>query len=178
MSFSVYTNTAAVLVQGGISSSAKALSHSIEGLSSGLRINHASDDASGIAISDKLRTQISGLSKATANAQDAISYLQTMDGALGVVNDMLLRMRELSVQAGGGSYTSNDRAELQKEIEALKGEVNRVSLTTEFNTKRLLDGSNGVSISASSGIDVALISYSQLGGGGYYPCIRRLQANI
>lgn len=116
------------------------LAKSIEKLSSGLRINHASDDASGLAISEKLRGQISGLKRASMNAQDGISMLQTAEGGLQNVQDMLQRMRELSVQAGNGIYTSNDRAEIQKEVDQLKDEINRTSSSTEFNTKKLLNG--------------------------------------
>jgi flagellin-like hook-associated protein FlgL len=128
------------------------LARSIERLSSGLRINHAADDASGLAISEKLRTQIRGIAKASLNAQDAISYLQTGEGGLEILSDILQRMRELAVQAGNGTYTSNDRKELQKEVDQLKAEVNRVSASTEYNTKKLLTGAASALWSSSSPI--------------------------
>ncbi len=111
-------------------------------LSSGLRINSAADDASGLAISEKLRGQISGLQRASMNAQDGISLLQTAEGGLSVITDMVQRMRELAVQAGNGVYTTNDRAEIQKEVEQLKQEIDRVAASTEFNTKKLLNGNS------------------------------------
>ncbi|MGA1847562.1 flagellin, partial [Deferribacter abyssi] len=133
-----------------LGSTQTALSKSLERLSSGLRINHAADDASGLAISEKLRSQISGLKRATMNAQDGISMLQTAEGALEEVSSMLQRMRELAVQASNGTYTTNDRVELQKEIEQLKAEINRISSATEFNTKKLLNGDSTALWSASS----------------------------
>ncbi|WP_022852142.1 flagellin [Limisalsivibrio acetivorans] len=116
------------------------LSDSIEKLSSGLRINSASDDASGLAISEKLRGQISGLKRASLNAQDGISLLQTAEGGLQNIQNMVQRMRELAVQAGNGVYTTNDRREIQKEVEQLKSEIDRIASSTEFNTKKLLNG--------------------------------------
>jgi len=126
------------------------LGKSIERLSSGLRINHAADDASGLAISEKLRGQIAGLQRASMNAQDGISMLQTAEGALGEVSNMLSRIRELAVQASNGTYTSNDRVEIQKEVEQLKDEIDRISSSTEFNTKKLLNGDGTALWSASS----------------------------
>jgi len=134
-----------------------ALGKSLERLSSGLRINHAADDASGMAISEKLRGQISGLKRSMMNAQDGISMLQTAEGALGEVSSMLQRMRELAVQAANGTYTANDRVELQKEVEQLKAEINRISTATEFNTKKLLNGDGTALWSASSNKINALI---------------------
>jgi len=114
---------------------------SIEKLSSGLRINRAGDDAAGLAISEKMRAQIRGLDQASRNSQDGISMIQTAEGALGETQAILQRMRELSVQASNDTATSSDRSEMQKEIEQLKSEVDRIAFTTEFNTKKLLDGS-------------------------------------
>ena len=119
------------------------LSKIIKQLSTGLRINSASDDAAGFAISEKMRSQISGLDVALRNSQDGISFLQTADGALGETNSMLQRMRELAVQASNDSLTSNDRQYLQLEIDELKKQIDKISGTTQFNKKRLLDGSSG-----------------------------------
>lgn len=136
----IYTNQPSLVAQNFLTTNNNALSKSIQRLSSGLRINSAADDASGLAISEKLRGQIRGLSKASMNAQDAVSYLQTAEGGMSVIGDMIQRMRELAVQAGNGIYTSSDRAELQKEVDQLKEEINRISTSTEFNTKKLLSG--------------------------------------
>lgn len=116
------------------------LGKSLERLSSGLRINRAADDAAGMAISQKMKTQIAGLNQASRNSSDGISVIQTAEGALIEVEEMLQRMRELSVQAANGTATDDDRAQLQKEVDQLKEEINRISETTEFNTKKLLDG--------------------------------------
>lgn len=118
----------------------KRLDASLERLSSGYRINRAADDAAGLAISEKMKTQIAGLEQASRNASDGISVIQTAEGALVEVETMLQRMRELSVQASNGVNTDEDRAALQDEIDQLKDEINRVSTTTEFNTKKLLNG--------------------------------------
>jgi flagellin len=114
---------------------------SLEKLSSGYRINRAGDDAAGLAISEKMRGQIRGLNMASKNAQDGISLIQTAEGALNETHSILQRMRELAVQAANGTNTDADRAEIQKEIEQLKSEINRISTDTEFNTMKLLDGS-------------------------------------
>ena len=116
---------------------------SLEKLSSGYRINRAGDDAAGLAISEKMRGQIRGLNMASKNAQDGISLIQTAEGALNETHSILQRMRELAVQAANGTNTDADRAEIQKEIEQLKSEIDRISTDTEFNTKALLDGSIG-----------------------------------
>ena len=116
------------------------LNKSLERLSSGLRINRAADDAAGLAISEKMRGQIRGLNQASRNAQDAISLIQTAEGALNETHSILQRMRELSVQAASDTLTSSDRMEIQKEITQLTAEIDRIGNTTEFNTKNLLDG--------------------------------------
>ena len=117
-----------------------ALDKSLERLSSGYRINRAADDAAGLAISEKMKTQIAGLEQAARNAADGISVIQTAEGALDEVEAMLQRMRELSVQAANGVNTDEDRGAIQDEINQLNEEINRVSTTTEFNTKKLLNG--------------------------------------
>jgi len=150
MALTINTNLMSLNSQRHLSSTQDKLSKSLERLSSGLRINHAADDASGLAISEKLRAQISGLQRATMNAQDGISMLQTAEGALTEVSSMLQRMRELAVQASNGTYTSNDRVEIQKEVEQLKDEIDRISSSTEFNTKKLLNGDGTALWSASS----------------------------
>ncbi|PLX65839.1 MAG: flagellin [Denitrovibrio sp.] len=140
MAIRIYNNIPALTSQRYLSQTNSDMTKNLERLSSGLRINSAADDASGLAISEKLRGQISGLQRASMNAQDGISLLQTAEGGLSVITDMVQRMRELAVQAGNGVYTSNDRGEIQKEVDQLKDEINRVAAATEFNTKKLLNG--------------------------------------
>ncbi|WP_248549018.1 flagellin [Paenibacillus odorifer] len=113
----------------------------IEKLSSGLRINRAGDDAAGLAISEKMRGQIRGLDMASKNSQDAISLIQTAEGALNESHSILQRMRELAVQSSNDTNTDADRKELQSEVKQLVTELDRIGNTTEFNTKKLLDGS-------------------------------------
>ena len=113
---------------------------SMEKLSSGLRINRAGDDAAGLAISEKMRGQIRGLTQASRNASDGISMIQTAEGALNETTNILQRMRELAVQASNDTNTSSDRNEIQKEINALTEEVDRIANNTEFNTQKLLNG--------------------------------------
>jgi len=114
---------------------------STEKLSSGYKINRAADDAAGLAISEKMRRQIRGLTQATANAQDGISCLQTAEGALNEVHSMLQRMNELAIKAGNETLQSVDKQYIQSELTALRVEIDRVSQTTTFNEQKLLDGS-------------------------------------
>ena len=114
---------------------------SLEKLSSGLRINRAGDDAAGLAISEKMRGQIRGLNQASRNSQDTISLIQTAEGALNETHSILQRMRELAVQSANDTNTDADRKELQAEVKQLQSELDRIGNTTEFNTKKLLDGS-------------------------------------
>ena len=118
-----------------------ALSKSTEKLSSGYRINRAADDAAGLAISEKMRSQIRGLNQASSNAQDGISLIQTAEGALQESHSILQRMRELTIQAANGTETDEDRGNIQDEIKQLQSELDRISTDTEFNTMKLLDGS-------------------------------------
>ena len=117
------------------------MSKSLEKLTSGYKINHASDDPAGMAISRKMKAQIRGLEKASSNAADGISVIQTAEGALEEVSSCLQRMNELAVQSANGIYTTDDRNAIQLEIDQLNEEIQRISDTTEFNTKKLLDGS-------------------------------------
>jgi len=120
-------------------------SKSMERLSSGMRINRAGDDAAGLAISEKMRGQIRGLKQASRNAQDGISLIQTAEGSLNETHSILQRMKELATQAANDTNTGIDRGEIQKEINALTTEINRIGNTTQFNTMNLLDGSVSVS---------------------------------
>ena len=122
----------------GVTSSTQA--KSTEKLSSGYKINRAADDAAGLAISEKMRRQIRGLTQASANAQDGISCVQTAEGALNEVHDMLQRMNELAVKAANGTNQEEDRSYIQSEVDQLITEIDSVSTTTTFNEKMLLDG--------------------------------------
>ena len=113
---------------------------SSEKLSSGYKINRAADDAAGLTISEKMRSQIRGLNKASDNAQDGISLIQTAEGALNEAHSILQRMNELATQAANDTNTSSDRTAIQKEINALTSELDRIASTTQFNTQNLLDG--------------------------------------
>ena len=129
------------------------VSKSLEKLASGFRINRAGDDAAGLAVSESMKAQITGLEAASSNSQDAISLVQTAEGALTEVHDMLNRMVELSTKAANGTYTDAQRQNYQDEIKELKDEIDRISKTTEFNGQKLLDGSMG---SASNGMPIAV----------------------
>lgn len=133
-------NMSALVANKRLLASDKSLSNSIERLSTGFRINRASDDAAGMAISTKMKAQIKGLSQASRNASDGVSVLDTADGALTEVHAMLQRMRELSVQAANETNTPDDLEAIQAEISSLRDEIDRISKDTEFNTKHLLDG--------------------------------------
>ncbi|WP_339284428.1 flagellin [Paenibacillus sp. FSL R5-0486] len=133
-------NIAALNTHRQLSTNTANTNKNIEKLSSGLRINRAGDDAAGLAISEKMRGQIRGLDQATRNAQDGISLIQTAEGALNETHSILQRMRELAVQSSNDTNTGQDRGELQKEMNQLTSEINRIGNTTEFNTKKLLNG--------------------------------------
>ena len=139
----------------------------MEKLSSGLRINRAGDDAAGLAISEKMRGQIRGLDQASRNSQDGISMIQTAEGALSETHSILQRMRELAVQSSNDTNTNADRKEIQKEVEQLKSEINRISDNTEFNTQKLLNGSLGAVGSSSDSAVATVESASGLKVGDY-----------
>lgn len=139
----IANNISAFNAFNALNSTNQSLSKVINTLSTGLRINSAADDAAGFAISEKLRSQIGGLDVALRNSQDGISLLQTAEGALEQTNSMLQRMRDLSVQASNDSLTSTDRQYIQLEIDQLRDEIDRIAGTTQFNKKRILDGSSG-----------------------------------
>lgn len=136
-------NMSAVVANKRLLQSENSLSKSVERLSTGFRINRAADDAAGMAISSKMKAQIRGLAQASRNASDGVSVLDTADGALSEVHNMLQRMRELSVQAANGTNTPDDLKAIQAEISSLREEIDRISRDTEFNTKNLLDGTLG-----------------------------------
>jgi len=137
----INTNVLSLNSQRNLSKSQSGLATSLQRLSSGLRINSAKDDAAGLAISDRMTSQINGLNQAGRNANDGISLAQTAEGALAQTTDLLQRMRELSIQSSNSTNSASDRSALQSEVNQLKQEVDRISSTTEFNGLKLLDGS-------------------------------------
>jgi flagellin len=141
MGLRINQNIAALNAHRNLVATDNALSKSLERLSSGFRINRAADDAAGLAISEKLRAQVRGLAQAIRNAQDAISMIQTAEGALNEVHSMLQRMRELALQAANDTLSDEDRKAINRELQHLKEEINNVSDRTTFNGKKLLDGS-------------------------------------
>ena len=146
----INTNINSVIAQRNLNVSAAALAKSTEKLSSGLRINRAGDDAAGLAISQKLEAQVRGLQQASRNAQDAISMIQTAEGAMSEIHSMLQRMRELSVQASNGTLSSSDRSSINTEIQALATEINDLTGRIKFNGQTLLNGSLATSVDATS----------------------------
>ena len=141
-------NMSAVITNAQLLRTENSLADSMERLSSGLKINHAKDDPAGMAISNKMQAQIDGLGKASENASNGISVLQIADSALGEITNMLQRMRELSVQAATDTNQLEDREAIQKEIDSLVSEVDRISRDTEYNTKKLLDGTSDTRVYA------------------------------
>ena len=162
-------NIAALNTYRQLSSNTDSTSKSLEKLSSGLRINRAGDDAAGLAISEKMRSQIRGLDTASRNASDGISLLQTAEGALNETHSILQRMRELANQAANGTNTTEDRGAITEEINELTTEIDRIAKTTQFNTKTLLDGSftDSFQIGSNSGqkmdITIGTMSSNALG---------------
>ncbi len=150
MSMVVQHNMQAINANRQLGIASGAVGKSTEKLSSGFRINRAADDAAGLAISEKMRSQIRGLNQASTNAQDGISLIQTAEGALNETHSILQRMRQLSVQAANGTETDEDRSNLQDEVKQLQDELDRIAETTEFNTMKLLDGSFSGSAASSS----------------------------
>ncbi|WP_019243078.1 MULTISPECIES: flagellin N-terminal helical domain-containing protein [Bacillus] len=141
-------NIAALNTYRQLGTNQTASSKNMEKLSSGMKINRAGDDAAGLAISEKMRGQIRGLDMAAKNAQDGISLIQTAEGALNETHSILQRMRELAVQAGNDTNNDQDRGEIQKEINQLTSEINRIGNTTEFNTQKLLNGEKSTELSS------------------------------
>ncbi|MEZ5336664.1 MAG: flagellin [bacterium] len=164
----IYQNPLAINANRNLKITGMNISKSLERLSSGLRINRAADDAAGLTISEKLRSQIRGLNRASTNALDGISLIQTAEGALNETHSILQRMRELSVQASNGIYTANDRQAIQSEVGQLIDEINRISDTTEFNTKTLLDGTLGALISTDDFTKVRAAVVGNVGNGGNF----------
>ena len=184
MAMFVQHNMSAMNATRNLNVTTGALSKSTEKLSSGYRINRAGDDAAGLAISEKMRGQVRGLERASTNSQDAISLIQTAEGALTETHSILQRMRELSVQAASDTNTDDDRTQIQNEIDQLTREVDRIATTTEFNTKKLLDGSVKGAVSykegditmngtfANGNVEMKMLTTSKLSMAGFTDVIR------
>src|SRR3954470_6995831 len=143
MALVINTNVMSLNAQRNLTTSGGQLSQSLQRLSSGLRINSAKDDAAGLAISDRMTTQISGLNQAARNANDGISLAQTTEGALQEVTNTLQRIRELAVQSANATNSSSDRNALDQEVQQRIAEIDRIAAQTSFNGRKVLDGSFG-----------------------------------
>ena len=136
-------NISSMITQGALSKVNQSLNKSLERLSTGLRINRASDDAAGLSVSEQMRTQVNGMQKARSNATDGIALLNIAEGAVNEIESMLQRMRELAVQSANDTLTSTERAYTNQEYQALMSEVDRITNVTQYNTQTLLDGRAG-----------------------------------
>lgn len=166
----INTNTASLNAQRNLTSSQSALSNSLQRLSSGLRINSAKDDAAGMAIADRMTSQINGLNQASRNANDGISLAQTAEGALSSIDEGLQRIRTLALQSANATNSASDRASLNAEVQSALAEIGRVSSTTQFNGINLLDGSFqgaqfqvGANANQTINVSIAGASTSQIG---------------
>lgn len=159
----INTNVKSLVAQNAMSVNTRSLDKSMQQLSTGKRINSAADDAAGLAISNKMTSQIRGLNQAVRNANDGISLLQTAEGATQEITNMLQRMRELAVQASNDTYTSADRSALNSEVTALKSEITRIADNTEWNGMKLFTAS---SAGSAGGIGVSGLVTLQVGTGG------------
>ncbi len=167
----INTNIASLNTQRNLSASQMSLNTSIQRLSTGLRVNSAKDDAAGLAIAERMSSQVRGLNVAARNANDGVSLAQTAEGSLGKIGDMVQRMRELAVQSSNATNSTTDRTALQSEVAQLKQEIDRVASSANFNGTKLLDGSFTaakfqVGADAGESITVASITNAQLAGMG------------
>src|SRR4051812_21782581 len=176
MSLRIQNNVEAFNAHRQLQGSASAMSKSMERLSSGYRINRAADDAAGLAISEKLRSQIGGVAQAQRNAQDAISLVQTAEGSLNEVHAMLQRVRDLAVQFNNGTLASADRAAITAEVAQLCAEISKIGNDTKFNGIALLSGGAAVTfqIGAEDGQTISLAGVSLFGSGSTF----QVDANI
>ena len=152
----INTNTSSMIARDAIQRNDRAMSTAMERLSTGSRINSAKDDAAGLAISERMSAQVSGLNMAVRNANDAISLLQTADGATQEISNMLGRMRELAVQAASGTYTTTDQAALDLEFGALMDEIDRIATNTEWNGSAILAGASSTATPSATTKDLAI----------------------
>ncbi len=169
MAQTINTNVASLNAQRNLSSSQNSLGTTLQRLSSGLRVNSAKDDAAGLAIAERMNTQVRGMSVASRNANDAISLAQTAEGALGTIGDSLQRMRELAVQSANGTNTDKDRVSLQAEFSQLQSEITRVISGTKFNDTELFTASTAFAFQVGAGTntstDQVTVTRNQLSAG-------------
>ena len=142
----INNNISSLTATNGLAKTEASMNKSIQKLSSGMRINKAADDAAGLAVSEKMRSQIRGLDTAKRNIQDGVSLVQTAEGALDEVHNMLQRMKELNVQATNGTYTAKDQANIQAEVDELLAQVDEIANKTNFNGVNLLKGGAAISL--------------------------------
>ncbi|MCB9884179.1 MAG: flagellin FliC [Planctomycetes bacterium] len=196
MGLRVNTNVASINAQRNLSTVTERLSGNFRRLSTGLRISTAADDAAGLAISERLRSQVRSLEQAKRNANDGISFVQTAEGALNEVSSILTRLRELAVQSSNGSVSNQDKETLDEEFQSLVSEIDRIGRSTEFNGIKLLDGSStsvsfqvgfgttanidtlSVTLSAALGTTLALNSLDIGSGGAFTTAITNIDAAI
>ena len=178
MSLRINQNVTSLATYSSLNKTSKKMEKSISKLSSGLRINTAADDAAGLAISEKMRSQIKGLNRAKLNAQDGVSMLQTAESGLNETESMIQRMRELAIQASNDTLTPNDRLEIQKEVTQLRDAIDDIAYSTEFNTKKLLNGSQTGLLSSSSKYITGLATGGDVIGGDYSVSMTVLQGGI
>lgn len=170
MAQTINTNVISLTAQRNLSSTQNSLATSMQRLSSGLRVNSAKDDAAGLAIAERMNTQVRGMNVAIRNANDGISMSQTAEGGLKEVSNMLQRMRELAVQSINGSNSDSDRANLDAEFQALNDEIGRITQTTKFNGQAVLNAAGtttfqvGASVSAGNTLDISTVQISALAG--------------
>jgi flagellin len=170
MSLRINTNVEAFNAHRQLVSTENALSKSMERLSSGYRINRASDDAAGLAISEKMQAQVGGLEQAQRNAQDAVSLVQTAEGALNEVHSMLQRVRDLAVQFNNGTLATSDKAAITAEVAQLCEEISKIGSETQFNGIALLSGGNSITfqIGASDGNTISVSAIKLFGSGSTF----------
>ena len=171
MALTINTNVASLNAQRQLLNSGNDLDQASERLASGLRVNNAADDAAGLAIANRLTSQIRGLDQAIRNANDGISLIQTAEGALNETTNILQRIRELSIQSSNGIYSDADRSTLDAEVQQLKSELDRIATSTTFNGQAILDGSLGaVTLQAGAqatdtiDLEIAAVDTKALGG--------------
>ena len=167
MSLRINQNVTSLSTYANLNSTSNRMEKTIGKLSSGLRINSAADDAAGLAISEKMRSQISGLNRARLNAQDGVSMIQTAEGGLNETESIIQRMRELAIQGSNDTLTTNDRLEIQKEINQLRDAIDDISNTTEYNTKKLLNGSQTAQMTSSSSYIRGMVTGNGVNGGDF-----------
>lgn len=157
MPLRINNNIASLSAQKNLNAATNKLSGSFEKLSSGLRITKAADDAAGLAISERMRAEVTSLGQASRNASDGISLVQTAEGALNEISSLLTRMRELSVQSSNGTFSTDDKDTLDNELQQLVSEIDRISQATEFNGINILDGSvSSLAIQVGSGTSTSI----------------------